>query len=377
MGTSAGVFTQEQEELRDSARRFLAEKSSSEDVRRLMENPDGVDPDVYRQMAELGWLGIAIPEEYGGLGYSFVELFVLLEEMGRKLLVSPFFSSVVLSATVIQLAGSDAQKKEFLPGIADGSLRAALAVTEPPGRWDAEGIELRASATEDGYTLDGIKTYVLDGHTADVLVVAGRTEGRGTEGITLFIVDPAADGVQRTLLESTDQTRKFVEITFSSTRAQVLGEPNRGWAVLSKALDRAAVALAAEAVGGAQECLHMTTEYVKERTQFDRPIGSFQALQHRLADLFMEVEMARSGAYYAAWAVAEGSDELPVVGPLAKAYCTEAFFHAAAETIQIHGGIGFTWEHDAHLYFKRAKISELLLGDTAYHRELLASRIGI
>ena len=374
---SAGVFTQEQEELRDSIKRFLTEKSSSENVRELMETDDGFDPDVYKQMAELGWLGIAIPEEHGGLGYSFVELFVLLEEMGRKLLVAPFFSSVVLAASVIEQAGTDAQKKEFLPGIAEGSLRAALAVTEPPGRWDADGITLRATASEDGYVLDGTKTYVLDGHTADLLIVAARTEGRGSDGITLFSVAGDASGIERKLLESMDQTRKFAEITFSSVAAQALGEPNQGWSALSKTLDRASVALAAEAVGGAQECLEKTVEYAKERTQFDRPIGSFQAIQHRLADLFMEVEMARSGAYYAAWAVAEDTDEVPVVASLAKAYCAQAFFHAASESIQVHAGIGFTWEHDAHLYFKRAKTTELLLGDTAYHQGLLAQRIGI
>ncbi|MGH2789199.1 MAG: acyl-CoA dehydrogenase family protein [Actinomycetota bacterium] len=374
---SAGVFTAEQEELRDGARRFLNEKSDSEQVRALMESDEGFDEAVWKQMAELGWLGIAIPEDFGGLGYSFVEQFVLLEEMGRRLLVAPFISTCVLAAPAIELAGDDAQRRSLLTPIADGSRRAALAVTEPSGRWDADGITFRAISTGDGWTLEGKKTHVIDGHTADLLVVAARTEGRGTDGITLFTIDGTAPGVSRRALSSLDETRKYAEIDFSGARAEPLGAPGSGWAALTKVLDRAAVAIAAESIGGGQECLEMTTGYTKEREQFDRPIGSFQALQHRLADLFMEVEMARSAAYYAAWAAAEDAEELRTVAPLAKAYCTEAFFHAASECIQIHAGIGFTWEHDAHLFFKRAKTNELLLGDAAYNYEQLAQRIGI
>jgi alkylation response protein AidB-like acyl-CoA dehydrogenase len=370
---ATGVFTQEQEELRESARRFLGERSSSEHVRDLMETSDGFDADTWKQMADLGWLGLAIPEEFGGLGYGFVEVFVLLEEMGRVLLPAPFVSSVVLASNAINFAGTEQQKKELLTEIAAGSLRAALAVTEPSGSWDADATTTRATESDGSYILDGIKTYVVDGHTADVLIVSARVDG----DVGLFIVDPEQQGVERKVLETLDRTRKQAQIHLSSARADLLGEAERAPRTLSETFNRAYVALAGESVGGAQQCLQSTIEYTKERTQFDRPIGSFQALQHRLADLFMEVEMARSAAYYAAWAVAEGSEELGVVAPLAKAYCTQAFFHAAAESIQIHGGIGFTWEHDAHLYFKRAKSSELLFGDASYQRELMAQRIGI
>jgi alkylation response protein AidB-like acyl-CoA dehydrogenase len=372
---ATGVFTSEQEELRDSARRFLSERSSSDAVRELMETEHGFDRETWKQMAELGWLGLSIPEEFGGLGYGFVELFVLLEEMGRVLLPAPFFSSVILSGGAIQDVGTEQQKKELLSEIAAGTMRAALCIAEPSGRWDSAGIATRAGDSAHGPVLDGTKTYVIDGYSADLLIVAARTR-EDAESIALFTVDPNQDGVECKLLDSLDPTRKQAEIRLSNVRGELLGDEN-AWPALSQTLDRALVALAGEAVGGAQQCLQTTAEYTKQRTQFDRPIGSFQAIQHRLADLFMEVEMARSAAYYAAWSAAEAAEELSVVAPIAKGACTEAFFHAAAEAIQIHGGIGFTWEHDAHLYFKRAKSSQLLFGDTTHQRELLARRIGI
>ncbi|HWL64729.1 MAG TPA: acyl-CoA dehydrogenase family protein [Actinomycetota bacterium] len=362
---SAGVFTQEQEELRESARRLLAEKSGSADIRRLAEGGESFDPDTWKQIAELGWLGIAIPEEYGGLGYSFVELFVILEEMGRRLLVAPFFSSIVLAAPAIELAGNDQQKKNLLAPIADGSLRATLAATS--------GTDARATQANEGYALDGNVSFVLDGADADTIIVAAASDG----GTSLFVVESNASGLERVPLTTLDETRRFAELRFSSTPAELLGEAGNGDSVLTQVLDRAAIALAGEAIGGAQECLEQTVQYAKDRTQFDRPVGSFQAIQHRLADLYMEVEMARSAAYYAAWAAAENSDEVPRVAPLAKAYCTETFFHAASESIQVHAGIGFTWEHDAHLYFKRAQSSALFLGTAAENRERLAQRLEI
>jgi alkylation response protein AidB-like acyl-CoA dehydrogenase len=220
--------------------------------------------------------------------------------------------------------------------------------------------------------------FVLDGHTADVIVVVARTPGSsGTDGLTFFSIAADADGLHRTALSTMDQTRKQAKLEFAGVRANALGEPGAGWAALSKTLDQAAVGLANEMVGGGQFVLEMSVQYAKDRVQFGRPIGSFQAIKHKCADMLLEVESAKSAAYYAAWAAAEDNDELPVVASLAKAYCSDAYFHAAAENIQIHGGIGFTWEHDAHLYFKRAKSSEILLGDATYHRELLAQRIGI
>jgi alkylation response protein AidB-like acyl-CoA dehydrogenase len=368
------AFSEEQEELRRTVRAFLEQKSPSAEVRRLMETTEGYDPAVWEQMgSQLGLQGLAIPEEYGGSGYSYVELIVVLEEMGRALLAAPYFSTVALAANAILHSGDDAAKKELLPGIASGETIATLAMTEDNGRWDAEGITATATKSGDGYTIDGHKMFVLDGHTANLIIVAAKTG----DNVSLFTVAGDADGLTRTPLSTMDQTRKQARLEFSGTPAKLLGTEGEGWSVLSRVLDLAAVALAAEQVGGAQMCLDMSVDYAKVRVQFGRPIGSFQAIKHKCADMLLEVESAKSAAYYAGWAAAELNDELPTVASLAKAYCSDAYFHAAAENIQIHGGIGFTWEHDAHLYFKRAKSSQLLLGDPTYHRELLAQRIGI
>ena len=373
------AFSDEQEQLRDAVRRFLEAKSPSTEVRRLMDTTDGYDPAVWAQMAnELGLQSLHIPEEFGGQGFTFVELAIVLEEMGRVLLCAPYFSTVVLAADAIINAGTDAQKGELLPGIAGGETIAALAFTEPNGKWDASGIEMVAQGSGDSYTLDGTKMFVIDGHLADCIVVAARLEGTsGEEGISLFTVAGDAAGLTRTALATMDQTRKQAKLEFSGVAAAPLGTPGEGWAALSKTLDQAAACLANEMVGGAQQVLDMSVEYAKVRVQFGRPIGSFQAIKHKCADMLLEVESGKSAAYYAAWAAAEDNEELPVAASLAKAYCSDAYFHAAAENIQIHGGIGFTWEHDAHLYFKRAKSSEILFGDATYHRELLAQRIGI
>jgi alkylation response protein AidB-like acyl-CoA dehydrogenase len=364
------AFSEEQEELRRSVRRFLEDKSPSTEVRRLMETTEGYDPAVWSQMAEqLGLQGLAIPEEYGGSGFTYVELVVVLEEMGRALLCAPYFSTVALAANALLTSGDDSAKKELLAGIASGETIATLAITEDNGRWDLDGIGLEAK----GGTLNGHKMFVIDGHTANLIVVAARSD----KGVSLYAVEGDASGLTRTPLATMDQTRKQARLEFSNTPARLIGEEGGASAGLSKTLDLAAVALAAEEVGGAQKCLDMAVEYAKVRVQFGRPIGSFQAIKHKCADMLLEVESAKSAAYYAGWAAAEDNDELPVVASLSKAYCSDAYFHAAAENIQIHGGIGFTWEHDAHLYFKRAKSSELLLGDPTYHRELLAQRIGI
>jgi alkylation response protein AidB-like acyl-CoA dehydrogenase len=368
------AFSEEQEELRKSVRRFLEDKSPESEVRRLMETTEGYDPAVWKQMGEqLGLQGLAIPEEYGGSGYTYVELIVVLEEMGRALLCAPYFSTVALAANALLVAGDEGARKEFLPGIASGETIATLAFTEDSGRWDEAGITMEATRSGEGYSLSGHKMFVLDGHTADVIVVAARSGG----GVSLFAVAGDASGLSRTPLSTMDQTRKQARLEFDNTPARLVGAEGQGWATLSKVLDLAAVALAAEQVGGAQKVLEMSVEYAKNRVQFGRPIGSFQAIKHKCADMLLEVESAKSAAYYAGWAAAEDNDELPVVASLAKAYCSDAYFHATAENIQIHGGIGFTWEHPAHLYFKRAKSSELLFGDPSYHRELLAQRIGI
>jgi len=368
------AFSDEQEELRAAVRRFLAEKSPESEVRRLMDTTEGYDPAVWSQMADqLGLQSLTIPEEFGGSGFTYVELLVVLEEMGAALLCAPFFSSVALAANALLTSGDDEAKKSYLPGIASGETIATLAITEDNGKWDFSGIELAATKKGDGWELNGHKMFVIDGHVANLVVVAARTAA----GVSLFAVPGDAPGLTRTALPTMDQTRKQARLEFSSTPATLIGTDGGAEPGLSKTLDLAAVALAAEQVGGAQHVLDASVEYAKTRIQFGRPIGSFQAIKHKCADMLLEVESAKSAAYYAAWAAAEDSDELPVVASLAKSYCSEAYFHAAAENIQIHGGIGFTWEHPAHLYFKRAKSSELLLGDPSYHRELLAQRIGI
>jgi alkylation response protein AidB-like acyl-CoA dehydrogenase len=368
------AFSEEQEELRRSVRRFLEDKSPVTEVRRLMETTEGYDPAVWDQMAnQLGLQALTIPEEYGGAGFGHVELTVVLEETGAALLCAPLFSTVALGANALLSSGDEGAKKDLLPGIASGETIATLALTEDTGRWDLDGVTMAASESGGGWALDGHKMFVIDGHSADLILVAART-GRG---VSLFAVEGAAAGLTRTPLATMDQTRKQARLEFAGTPARLIGEEGGAGAVLSRTLDLAAVALAAEQVGGAQRCLDMSVEYAKTRIQFGRPIGSFQAIKHKCADMLLEVESAKSAAYYAGWAAAEDSDELPVVASLAKSYCSEAYFHAAAENIQIHGGIGFTWEHPAHLYFKRAKSSELLFGDPTYHRELLAQRIGI
>ena len=368
------AFSEEQEELRKMVRSFLEAKSSETAVREQMETENGYDAAVWSQMAgEMALQGLAIPEEFGGQGFSFIELGVVLEEMGRALLCAPYFSSVVLAANALLQSGDEAAKKAYLPGIASGETLATLATTEPSGRWDEAGITIEAKGSGSDFTITGTKSFVLDGHTASLIIVAART----AKGVSLFAVEGNAKGLTRTALSTMDQTRKQAKLEFNGTPAKLIGAEGAGGAILSKENDLAVVALAAEQVGGAQKVLEMAVQYAKDRIQFGRPIGSFQAIKHKCADMLLEVESAKSAAYYGMWCAAEMNEELPSVASLAKAYCSEAYFHAAAENIQIHGGIGFTWEHPAHLYFKRAKSSELIFGDPTYHRELLAQRIGI
>ena len=366
----------EQEELRLAVRRFLADKSPQAEVRRLMASVAGYDPVVWLQMADqLGLQSLAIPEEHGGAGFGFFELVVVLEEMGAALLCAPFFASAVLGAHALLTSADEEAKARWLPGIASGQTIATLALIEDSGRWELGAVELRArrASGPGGWVLDGHKSFVLDGHVATLVLVVARTE----DGLGLFAVEDDAPGLACTPLLTMDQTRKQARLEFSATPAQPVGAPGGAAYGITKTLELAAVALAAEQVGGAQRCLDSSVEHAKTRVQFGRPIGSFQAIKHKCADLLCEVESARSAAYYAGRAAAEDSEELPVAAHLAKSYCSEAYFHAAAENVQIHGGIGFTWEHDAHLYLKRAKSSELLFGDPASHRELLARHLGL
>ncbi len=368
------AFSDDQEELRAGIRRFLEQKSPEPEVRRLMETTEGYDPAVWSQMSDqLGLQGLAIPEELGGQGFGFVELGIVLEEMGRALLCAPYFSSVVLAANLLLVSGDAEARARHLPGIASGETIATVALTEDAGRWDEAGITLQATRSGDGHALTGAKMFVLDGHVADLLLIPARTEA----GTSIFAVEADAAGMTRTPLSTMDMTRKQARIELDGVAGTLVGPDGGGWPILSKTLDLAAVGLANEQVGGAQRVLEMSVQYAKDRIQFGRPIGSFQAIKHKCADMLVEVESAKSAAYYGSWCASEDNDELAGMASLAKAYCSDAYFHATAENIQIHGGIGFTWEHPAHLYFKRAKTSELLLGDPPYHRELLAQRIGI
>jgi alkylation response protein AidB-like acyl-CoA dehydrogenase len=367
-------FSEEQEALRQAVSRFLAENWPMSEVRRLMETADGYDPAIWPQLSKgLGLAGLIVPEEYGGSGGSFADLMIVLEEMGRTLSGGPFFATAALASSAILAVGDDAAKRELLPAIAAGEALATLAFAEDRGGWQTGEIRAQAVAAGNHFMLNGDKTAVVDGAIADIVLVAARLGER----LAIFVVRGGAEGLTRMPLATLDPTRKQARLEFRDTPAVLLAAPDNAEGAVAKVLDLAAVALAAEQVGGAQQCLDMSVGYAWTRSQFGRPIGSFQAIKHKCADVFLAVESARSAAYYAGWIAAEDTGELPVVASLAKSYCSEAFFLAAAENIQIHGGIGFTWEHDAHLFFKRAKAMEIWLGDPQYHRELLAERIGI
>jgi len=371
-------FNEEQEELRETARAFLAEHSASEAVRRAMQTELGYEPELWKRIgSELGWTSVHIPEAYGGLGLGQVELVALLEVMGESLLCSPFFASVALGANALLCAGSEAQKAEWLPAIAAGECTATLALSEPGGGWDATAVETLARRSGSEWVIGGEKRFVVDGHSADLLLVAARDQEGA--GVALFAVPGDAPGLERRALPTVDQTRRMASVTLRDVRVPAvsrLGEGD-GTAAVERTLQLAAVALAAEQVGGAQRCLDMSVDYAKERVQFGRPIGSFQAIKHKLADVMVQVESARSGAYYAGCAAAEQSDELPQVASLAKATSSDAYYRAAAECIQVHGGVGFTWEYDVHLHFKRARAGGALLGSADWHRELVARQIGL
>ena len=369
------VATPEQEELRRGLRRFLEGASPVSTVRHLMETPEGFDPKVWAQLAdEMELQGLHIPEAYGGQGFSMAELVVVSEEMGRALLCSPFFSSICLAGSTLLAVSTEEEKADLLPGIAAGSTIATLALTEPTGTWDLAEIGMSAVAAEGGlYRLDGTKTFVPDGMCADLILVAARVHGStGVDGISLFAVAGDAPGLTRTALPTMDLTRKQARLDFVGVRARPLGAVGEAGPALSAALDAAAICLAAEQVGGAEKCLEMAVEYAKIRVQFGRPIGSFQAIKHKCADMLVWVDASKAALAYAATAASEGAADVPAGASIAKAYCSEAYVRTAAENIQIHGGIGFTWEHDAHLYYRRAKASEVFLGTPTYHRERVA-----
>ncbi|MCX4706228.1 acyl-CoA dehydrogenase family protein [Streptomyces sp. NBC_01373] len=380
------AFSDEQAELGRTVRAFLTATSPETEVRRLMETPEGFDRALWRRMGtELGLQGLAVPEEYGGAGCGPVEVGVVMEEMGRALLCAPFLSSAVLATTTLLRCADEDARKRLLPGLASGELVGTLALTEDSARWDAAGVRLTARESNGSWLLTGHKLFVLDGATADVVLTVARTG----DGIGVFWVDGDAASLTREPLPTLDPTRRQARLDYQDVPATRLRTHGDGWDLVAEVLDRAAVALAAEQVGVASRALDMAVEYAKVRHQFGRPIGSFQAVKHLLADVLLEVESARAAAHYALLAAENAGNaenpenavnadpELPAVASLAKAFCSEACLQATEQNIQVHGGIGFTWEHPAHLYLKRAKTSQLLFGDPAYHRELLARRIGM
>ena len=364
-------FTEEQDLLRQSAADFLNNECPMSYVRQMMEDERGYADELWQKMAELGWMGLIFPERYGGSGLSLIDMVVVLEEMGRVVLPGPFFSTVVLGGFAILEAGSEEQKNTLLPHIASGQLKTTLAVLEDNARWDEQGVRLRAEKNDGGYQLSGVKLFVPDAHVADTIVCAART----AEGFGLFLIDRQQAGVSTSVLKTMDQTRKLCELRLDKVQLgadALLGPPGLAWDRLSRVLDRSKVALCAEMTGGAQRVLDMSVEYAKIREQFGRPIGSFQAIQHKCADMLVQVESAKSATYYAAWAVSNAAPDAALASAMAKAYCSDAYRKVSADGIQVHGGIGFTWEHDMHIYFKRAKGSEVTFGDATWNRELVA-----
>ena len=375
-------FNADQEMLRATARKFLENECTSQFVRARMAEDAGFTEEFWAKLAEQGWLGLIYPEQYGGAGLGFVDLTVLLEEMGRAVMPGPFFSTVLLGGLTILEAGSDAQMTEWLTKIAAGQARVTQAWTVPSARWDAAGVTTTARASGGGFVLSGTKLFVPDAHVAHGLVVVARTtEGpRAEDGVSLFLVPAGARGLGITLLPTMDQTRKLCEVTLNDVAvpaAALLGPQDGGWAPLQRVIQRATVALCAEMCGGAQKVLDMTTEYAKIRIAFGKPIGAYQGVKHKAADMLVDVENAKSLTYYAAWAVDENVPEAALAASMAKAYASDAYRKVAGTGIQLHGGIGFTWEHDLHLYFKRAKSSEFTFGDATYHREKVAQLIDL
>lgn len=375
-------FTEEQAMIRDTADAFLAEYSTPAAVRAAMATERGYDVALWERICnDMCWQAMHIPEAYGGLGLGYVELVATLEQMGRYLLCSPFYSSVCLATNALLLAASDEQKHEYLPRLAGGTT-GTLAYTGCSGRWDADAVGVVCAREGDNYRINGTYRYVPDGHSAELLIIAARAEASvGESGISLFIVSPDTAGIKRQWLPTMDQTRKQAQLEFDDVlvpASALMGAEGKGWPLLAKVIDLATVAIAADQMGGTQQSLDMTVAYLKERVQFGRVIASYQALKHKAADMMVKAEASRSAVYYAACIADEALAGRPLGGELAeaasiaKAYCSEAYFFNAGCGIQLHGGVGFTAEYDIQLYFKRAKSTETFLGNSAWHRARLA-----
>ena len=375
-------FSEDQELLRDTARKFLDSECPTTFVRKMMADETAHSTELWKKIAQLGWLGIIVPEEYGGSGGNFLDLVVILEEMGKSLLPGPFFATVLLGSTAVLAGGSAAQKAALLPTVAAGNLLLTLAVAEPSGRYDAAGVTLAATSKGSDFVLSGEKLFVQDAHVADQLVVAARTSQGSSpqDGITLFLVDAKAPGVRISQLKTVDMTRRQCHVAFQDVAvagSQVLGEVGKGWPIVRRVLDQAMAGLCVEIVGTAQKALDIAVAYAKERVQFGKPIGSFQAVKHKCVDMMVQVENARSLTYYAAWTVDENVPEVGQAVPMAKAYCSDMAKTVTSEAIQVHGGIGFTWEHDMHLFYRRGLAAEAAFGSAPVHREVVAQTLNL
>jgi alkylation response protein AidB-like acyl-CoA dehydrogenase len=374
-------LTEEQEMLRTSARDFLTKECPKTLVRKLEEDEKGYSPELWRKMAELGWMGLVLPEQYNGMGMGFLDLVILLQEMGRNILPGPFFSTVVLGSLPILNSGTEEQKKEFLPKIATGDMILTLAFTEPSARYDAAGVQTKATAKGDGFVLDGTKLFVENAHIADYIICVARTK-KGTapeDGITLFLVDARSPGIKCEVMP-TIGADKLCEVVFKNVKvpkSNMLGKLNEGWPITAKALEYATIAKCAEMVGGQEAALDMTLAYVKERVQYGKPIGSFQVIQHYCANMWMNVETSRDILYKAAWNVAEGLPESASEVAVAKGWINEAYKFVTERAVQCHGAIGTTRDHDIGLYYRRAKAGELAFGDTDFQKELVAQKLGL
>jgi len=373
-------LTEEQEMLRTTARDFLTKECPKTLVRELEEDEKGYSPELWRKMAGLGWMGLVLPEEYDGMEMDFMDLIILLQEMGRNILPGPFFCTVVLGSLPILSAGTEEQKKEFLPRIASGEMILTMALTEPNARYDAAGVETKAVAQGDSFVINGTKLFVENAHIADYMICVTRTTEGATpeEGITLFLVDAKSPGIKCEVIP-TMADDKLCEVVFENVtvpRNNMLGELDNGWPIVARTLEQATMAKCAEMVGGAEAALDMTLDYVKERVQYKRPIGSFQVIQHYCANMWTSVATSRNILYKTAWKVGEG---LPATADVAaaKGWINQAYEFVTERAVQCHGAIGLTRDHDIGLYYRRAKAGELAFGDTNFQREIVAQQMGL
>jgi alkylation response protein AidB-like acyl-CoA dehydrogenase len=372
-------FSEEQDLLRTTARDFLADCAPMTRVREVMAGDGQAAHEIWRRMADLGWPGLAFPEGVGGAGMSMIELCVVLEELGRSLAPVPFLPTVLAGMAVLE-AGDEAQQQQWLSQLCEGRLTGTLAITEERGSDESNDLNLHAHEDGDGWRLTGRKLFVPDAANAELLVVVAKTDAADGAGLALFAVPRSSNDVAVEEMTSMDLLRPLYAVTFDEVvlpgDALLGGNQNAG-STIARVLDRGRVMISAEMIGGAERCLESAVAYAKERVQFGKPIGVNQAIKHKCADMLLEVESAKSITYYAAWAASEANDEAAITAAMAKAYVSDAYCHASAENIQIHGGVGFTWEYDCHLYFKRAKSDEAWLGDARLQRERVAHMLDL